>query len=211
MIRLESNKSALYQWDLNMRVILTNVPAGTEVHYSNASYNMNENCITVVSYSENGCVYADIPNKILQTSGVVLAYIYIQDEDKAWTEFETEILVLPRKKPADYVYTETEIKTFESLEKRIESLESTQDPDAIKNAVDDYLEQNPPSGGITKIPIATHDTIGGIKIGDNLRISDDGVLSVVTADAAERDNTLPITSAAVYTAVGNIEVRLSTI
>ena len=143
MIRLESNKSVLYQWDLNMRVILTNVPAGTEVHYSNASYNMDENCITVVSYSENGCVYADIPNKILQTSGVVLAYIYIQDEDKAWTEFETEILVLPRKKPADYVYTETEIKTFESLEKRIESLESTQDPDAIKNAVEDYIEQNP--------------------------------------------------------------------
>lgn len=143
MIRLESNKSALYQWDLNMRVILTNVPAGTEVHYSNASYNMDENCITVVSYSENGCVYADIPNKILQTSGVVLAYIYIQDEDKAWTEFETEILVLPRKKPTDYIYTETEIKTFESLEKRIESLESTQDPDAIKNAVKDYIEQNP--------------------------------------------------------------------
>lgn len=126
-----------------MRVILTNVPAGTEVHYSNANYNMDENCITVVSYSENGCVYADIPNKILQTSGVVLAYIYIQDEDKAWTEFETEILVLPRKKPADYVYTETEIKTFESLEKRIENLEFTQDSDAIKNAVEDYIEQNP--------------------------------------------------------------------
>ena len=66
-------------------------------------------------------------------------------------------------------------------------------------------------GGTTEIPIATHDTIGGIKIGDNLRISDDGVLSVETADAAEQDNTLPITSAAVYTAVGNIEVRLSTI
>ena len=39
----------------------------------------------------------------------------------------------------------------------------------------------------------------------------DGILGVNTADAAEQDNTLPITSAAVYTAVGNIEVRLSTI
>ncbi len=143
MIRLEGNKSALYQWDSNMRVILTDVPAGTEVHYSNTNYYMDENCITAVSYSENGYVYADIPNKILQKSGVVLAYLYIQDGDKAWTEFETEILVLPRKKPADYVYTETEIKTFESLEKRIENLESTQDPDAIKNAVEDYIEQNP--------------------------------------------------------------------
>ena len=39
----------------------------------------------------------------------------------------------------------------------------------------------------------------------------DGVLSVNTTDQMEQDNTLPITSAAVYTAVGNIEVRLSTI
>lgn len=39
----------------------------------------------------------------------------------------------------------------------------------------------------------------------------DGILGVNTADAAEQDNTRPITSAAVYTAVGNIEVRLSTI
>lgn len=39
----------------------------------------------------------------------------------------------------------------------------------------------------------------------------DGVLSVNTTNNMEQDNTLPITSAAVYTAVGNIEVRLSTI
>lgn len=38
-----------------------------------------------------------------------------------------------------------------------------------------------------------------------------GVLSVNTADAAEQDNTLPITSAAVHTTVGNIELLLSRI
>lgn len=131
MIRIEGNKPTLYQWDLNMRVILTNIPAGTEVHYSNIKDSVSESCITVVSYSENGCVYADIPNKFLQTSGIVLVYLYIRDNDKAWTEFKTEIIVLPRKKPADYVYTETEIKTFESLEKRIESLEKGEIDDDI--------------------------------------------------------------------------------
>lgn len=39
----------------------------------------------------------------------------------------------------------------------------------------------------------------------------DGRLSVNTADAVEQDNTLPITSAAVHTTVGNIEVLLQTI
>lgn len=38
-----------------------------------------------------------------------------------------------------------------------------------------------------------------------------GVLSVNTADAVERDNTLPITSAAVHTTVGNIETLLKLI
>lgn len=39
----------------------------------------------------------------------------------------------------------------------------------------------------------------------------DGVLSVNTAQEPEPDNTLPITSAAVHTAVGNIEIILQTI
>lgn len=38
-----------------------------------------------------------------------------------------------------------------------------------------------------------------------------GVLSVNTADAVEEDNTLPITSAAVFQTVGNIEILLKTI
>lgn len=38
-----------------------------------------------------------------------------------------------------------------------------------------------------------------------------GVLSVNTAKVVEKDNTLPVTSAAVHTVVGNIEVLLSTI
>lgn len=38
-----------------------------------------------------------------------------------------------------------------------------------------------------------------------------GILSVNTANAVEQDNTLPITSAAVHTTVGNIEILLKTI
>ena len=38
-----------------------------------------------------------------------------------------------------------------------------------------------------------------------------GILSVNTADNVEQDNTLPITSAAVFETVGNIEVLLTTI
>lgn len=56
---------------------------------------------------------------------------------------------------------------------------------------------------------AGKDKAGIIKVGENLAISEDGVLSLVTADTAEQDNTKPMTSAGVYTLAGNIEVLLA--
>lgn len=58
---------------------------------------------------------------------------------------------------------------------------------------------------------ATTETLGGIIVGENLSITPTGVLSVLTADEVQHDNTLPITSAAVYTEVGNINALLATI
>lgn len=51
---------------------------------------------------------------------------------------------------------------------------------------------------------------GGYAIGDGLKV-ENGKLSIDTATAAEQDNTKPITSGAVYTAVGNINALLATI
>ena len=51
---------------------------------------------------------------------------------------------------------------------------------------------------------------GGYAIGDGLKV-ENGELSVDTATSAEQDNTKPITSGAVYTAVGNINALLATI
>lgn len=54
---------------------------------------------------------------------------------------------------------------------------------------------------------------GGVNFtpGHALELTKDGILNVLTADSAETDNTLPITSAAVATTVGNIEILLGTI
>ncbi len=53
---------------------------------------------------------------------------------------------------------------------------------------------------------------GGVSfvLGETLEL-DNGVLDVKTTNAAERDNTLPITSSGVYTIVGNIGAVLDTI
>ena len=68
----------------------------------------------------------------------------------------------------------------------------------IAAAVEKYLKDNPPSGGVQ------FETDATLKL-------EDGVLSVNTTDDMEKDNTLPITSAGVYATVGNIEALLKTI
>lgn len=53
---------------------------------------------------------------------------------------------------------------------------------------------------------------GGYTIGAGLRLDPgSNILSVDTADAVEQDNTRPVTSAAVFTTVGNIDALLATI
>ena len=61
------------------------------------------------------------------------------------------------------------------------------------------------------LPPATTETLGGVIVGENLLITEEGVLSVDVANDAEQDNTRPITSAAVYLEIGNIDALLSTI
>lgn len=56
---------------------------------------------------------------------------------------------------------------------------------------------------------ATAEKLGLVRIGENLKITKDGVLSVDTANAVEKDNTKPVTSAAVHVEIGNIEVLLA--
>lgn len=53
---------------------------------------------------------------------------------------------------------------------------------------------------------------GGVEFQPDASLTlSDGILSVNTADVVEADNTLPVTSAAVHVAVGNIEALLGTI
>lgn len=59
--------------------------------------------------------------------------------------------------------------------------------------------------------LATTERLGSIIVGEDLQITPLGVLSVVKANRAERDNTHPITAAAVFTEIGNINALLQTI
>ena len=70
-------------------------------------------------YSIEGIRLVDVPNILLQNDWRINVYAY----DRNYTKHSECFKVVKRSKPADYVYTETEIKRYEDLEDRISALE----------------------------------------------------------------------------------------
>ena len=60
------------------------------------------------------------------------------------------------------------------------------------------------TGDIGEISPATATTLGGIKVGENLSITESGVLSVDTASEITQGVTKPVTADAVKTAYGTL-------
>lgn len=137
MFTLYDNRTQLYQWDLNRKVIVSNSDI-CEVHFCNRT----SDCSLVVEpYWEDAKYIANIPNVLLQDARPIRVYAYIDDE---YTLAEEQFTVKSRTKPADYVYTETEIKSYDYLKNKIDAIEAQGfDEATVSAAVDNHFEQHP--------------------------------------------------------------------
>lgn len=195
---LADANGGLYQWDIGQRLRLYGVAAGTRVDYV-----MGTQVLSVDSYADGSDVYADIPNILLQESGSIKVLVYVTGEDYGETVCERRLNVLSRAKPSDYVYTETEVKTYDDLEARVAALEENPiSGEDIAEAVADYLAAHPVEetdptvpawakepekpvytaeevGALPdtyEIPVAG-DGIGGVKNGGNVKVNADGTMT----------------------------------
>ena len=135
MFKIENGKLSFYQWDINQRLIIEE-PSITEVHFCNRTSDCSLVCAV---YEENGKRFADVPNILLQTDWTIKAYAYCENR----TLIEENFIVYTRTKPADYIYSETEVKTFEALEKRINQIEENGISDeALEGAIERYFDEN---------------------------------------------------------------------
>lgn len=135
MFRIFDGREHFYQWDLNQKLII-NDNSITEVHFCNRT----DDCSLVCEvYTEDGKRLVNVPNVLLQNDWPIRVFAYAADHTKT----EAKYKVISRSKPADYVYTETEVKTFELLEQRMEELENSVTEEGISKAVEDYLADNP--------------------------------------------------------------------
>ena len=115
MFKIEDGRESFYQWDLNRRLIVEDSQV-KEVHFCNRTDNCSLVCETFV---EDGITLVNVPNMLLQNNWKIRVYAY----DGEYTKHEKRYDVVSRTKPADYVYTETEIKNYDALEARVYALE----------------------------------------------------------------------------------------
>lgn len=113
MFAIANGRKALWQWDLNQQ--LTVAGDCTEVHYLDRGA---PSTLTVAVKDGK----ADIPNILLQKAGRLVVYAYIIDAQDHHTKVCETFGIAPRPKPAEYVYTETEVKTWSDLQAQIGDL-----------------------------------------------------------------------------------------
>ena len=105
----------LYQWD-TQRVLYVEDDTITKVHFANCLCKEAYDCPVNEGF---GVRYVDIPNELLQE--------YMDIKVWAWDGYNTKhcatFPVEKRTKPADYVYTPTEVKNYEALEERVKKVE----------------------------------------------------------------------------------------
>ena len=177
MLTLNDGRSELWQWDTG-RTLSVDADC-SQVHFSNKVFGRS---IDVnVAYG-----VAIIPDVLLQTDKDLNVWAFSGTAENGYTKISKTFKVNRRNKPADYVFTPADQTTLEQIQEKIDYLESIQDPDAIKNAVNDYLEQNPVEAPVQSVNGKTGAVkLNAIDVGaisqDNLQDATDKALAQAKA------------------------------
>ena len=111
MIKLADGRGSLFQWDTGRQVECD----AEQVHFSNHHYGTSIDVDV-----QNG--KATIPNQLLTSATPLKAWAWVKDSNGEYTKEEQIFIVAKRNKPSDYVYTPTEIKTWQDLQNQIDIL-----------------------------------------------------------------------------------------
>lgn len=124
IVAKENEEQTLYQWDTDrkLKVLTDDDITVDEVHFSNA-FTQQALIVVPTASAELGCMVADIPNILLQYFVPIDVYVVMYSDKGERTVYMQQLEIVKRAKPSDYVYTETEVLDYKSLEKRVSELE----------------------------------------------------------------------------------------
>ena len=131
MIKLADGRGSLFQWDTGRQVECD----AEQVHFSNHHYGTSIDVDV-----QNG--KAAIPNQLLTSATPLKAWAWVKDSNGEYTKEEQIFIVAKRNKPSDYVYTPTEIKTWQDLQNQIDILAPKSHTHANKDTLDKLSVSN---------------------------------------------------------------------
>ena len=129
MFKIYDGREHFYQWDVDRKLIVADKSI-EEVHFCNKT---DECSLVCKTYELDELLVVNVPNILLQDNWRINVYAYDGNYTKHCDVFE----VVKRSKPADYVYTETEVVTLEKIEEMLESIN-----DNIDASVEKYLDEH---------------------------------------------------------------------
>ncbi len=147
MIKLYDGRCSAWQWDYDLFAIIPSAEQGDTIQFSNDG----QTAAVVKAVTMGASVVAPVPNDLLQMAAPISVYRFIDDAEGGRTVFVDILAVSPKAKPDDYVYTPTEVLTWEQLDARVTALEEqghgTNDHNALDNRdLDDQHPMNAISG-----------------------------------------------------------------
>ena len=177
MLTLNDGRSELWQWDTG-RTLTVDTDC-SQVHFSNNVFGRSIDVDVVDGL-------ATIPDFLLQTDKDSIVWAFVGTAENGYTKISKTFKVNRRNKPADYVFTPPDQTSLEEIKERVSYLESMQDPGAIKNAVEDYLEKNPVEAPVQSV----NGQIGKVELTakDVGAISQDDLANVQSTIAAKMDS-----------------------
>lgn len=141
IIKSLEGRNELWQWDTGRQIKITPGENAIvdEIHFSNAY--SKDALVVKPQVNEQGNIVADIPNILLWQVFPINVYVVMEFPNGKGTIYEEQLKIKPRKKPSDYVYTETEILNYLDLEKRIKALEESCTGGGIAKETDPTVPQ----------------------------------------------------------------------
>lgn len=210
-------------YGLYLKIEGVELPSTYQVDFSNSEHSGTS--VTMIGNSDGVL----IPHQFIDTGKDVFAFLYHVGADYGRTVYKFRI---PNKVRPDRTNEAPDPEQQSVIDQTISALNEAKEEwegmsaeavtlppnsQATAEYADGVLTIGVPrgadgggGGGVDLYP-ATKYSLGGIIVGEDLAVTPTGLLSVVKANAVEQDNTHPITAAAVFAEVGNINALLQTI
>lgn len=118
--------NCFYQWDSNRVIVISGVETNmvNEVHFCTID---SDTAIVVTPRISGNEIVASVPNVLLRQTKPIIIYIFSSSDTSENRTIEVaRIVVVSRPKPANYIYSETEVFSYAAIDRRVRAIEQSQ-------------------------------------------------------------------------------------